>query len=83
MGSRDASGQAQGAAEDDDWQTDGQDRATQGERARQGRVPVAHRQEHLRHEEGALQGIGEEHGATLHTVRPGESDDCQAAIVRT
>lgn len=83
MGSRDASGQTQGAAEDGDGQVDRQDRATQGKRACQGRAPVSHRQEPLRHEEGTLQGIGEEHCAALHALWVGESADRQAAIVCT
>jgi IS5 family transposase len=56
--------------------------APQGAHSGQGRASVPHRQEHLRHEEDTLQRAGQEHGATLHAVRPGESADRQAATLR-
>lgn len=59
------------------------DRVAQVEHPSQGRAYVPHRQEAVWSQEKPQFGIDQEHSPVLHVVCAGQSDNRQAAIVRT
>jgi hypothetical protein len=55
--------------------------SVKGQHSVQGGTSLPHRQEPVPLQEGALQGLGQEHGAASHPVRLGQPGHCQAATV--